>query len=153
MLNNIKRLALSTVVAAVLIGLICANVKAETEQVHIDTVADSILTTRTEAAKPDALDAWIHKLMLQESGGRTTFVENGGLPYIIDVNGLRSYGCLQFQEPTFNSYAEAYGITGHITDCSTQKKLARAMIEDSWQNWRHWYNSVKVYGVGFPPRS
>jgi hypothetical protein len=95
------------------------------------------------------LDEWLDNLMLAESRGRTTFEENHGLPYIIDTNGKRSYSCLQFQEGTFKAYSKMYNITGDITDCGTQKKLARAMIADKPGNYRHWLNSSKK--IGLPP--
>jgi len=91
------------------------------------------------------LDAWIQDLILLESRG------DASLKYL-DSNGKYSYSCLQFQEATFKSESKRYGITGDIMDCEVQKKIAKAMIQDNWKNWRHWYTSVKVRGLGYPPQ-
>lgn len=136
-----------------LTSLVCNNLKANAEaNIHTEVKESVAIAKAPEPEKqPDALDAWIEKLMMQESGGRTTFKENGYLPYIIDVNGLRSYSCLMFQEETFARYSKIHGITGSIENCNVQKKVAKAMLLESPRAWTHWYNSVKHYGVGYPP--
>lgn len=91
------------------------------------------------------LDAWIDRLIQYESNGDT------GLKFL-DSNGKYSYSCLQFQESTFKSESARYNVEGQIMDCEVQKKIARAMIEDDWNNWRHWYTSVKVRNMGYPPK-
>lgn len=100
----------------------------------------------------DKLDAWIDGLITKESNGRT------GLK-ILDVNGHYSYGCLQFQMPTFIAYGRKYGvISGYednlgslIMSCKTQKTIAKRMILDNAANWRHWYTSVALKNLGLPP--
>ena len=78
----------------------------------------------------------------------------------IDSNGLRSYGCLQFQKDTFllnlkKYYPETYNnIQGNewqnlIYDCDFQKQLAYKMIKDNPENIWHWALSVKR-GLGKP---
>ena len=74
-------------VAAIATSLVAVYVKAETEGRIHTKVEQSVAQAKAPAPKADPLDAWIKKLILAESGGRTTFVENHGLPYIIDVNG------------------------------------------------------------------
>jgi len=77
----------------------------------------------------------------------------------IDTNGYYSYSCLQFQLYTFIEYYERWkGVEltedearEIIADCELQKDLAKWMIEQNPQNWRHWYNSV-VRGLGYPPK-
>lgn len=102
---------------------------------------------------PDKLNQWLDKLIQTESQGRTDIK-------ILDVNDRYSYGCLQFQMPTFVAYGHKYGIlSGNesnsnleslIMDCSIQRAIARHMILDDTSNWRNWYNSV-VMRVGYPP--
>ena len=104
----------------------------------------------------DDLDNWLDNLAQAESNGKDHIK-------ILDVNGLYSYGCLQFQVGTFLSYGRKYGIVPEealsnpdllklIYNCSVQKEIARAMIEDSAANWRHWYTSVRYNkNVGMPP--
>jgi len=100
-----------------------------------------------------AMDIWLAKLIHQESGNR---------PYlkVLDVNGMYSYGCLQFQAGTFRSYALKYGLIAYgtpieskIYDCELQKKIAKRMITEDYSNWKAWYNSVRKASVGMPPAS
>jgi hypothetical protein len=103
----------------------------------------------------DGLDNWLDNLAMAESNGKDHIK-------ILDVNGRYSYGCLQFQLGTFLSYGRKYGIVPDtlsnadllklIYNCSVQKEIARAMIEDNTANWRHWYTSVRYNkNVGMPP--
>lgn len=101
--------------------------------------------------EPTDMDIWLAKLAFQESGG------NDHLK-VLDVNGKYSYGCLQFQEGTFRSYALKYGFISDNTptasviyDCSLQKKIAKLMLANDYSNWRAWYNSSKHTSVGLPP--
>lgn len=91
------------------------------------------------------LNAWIDNLIQFESNG------NEDLKFL-DSNGKYSYSCLQFQEATFNQESARYNVEGQIMDCDTQKRIAKAMITDDWNNWRHWYTSVKVRKMGYPPK-
>lgn len=91
------------------------------------------------------LAAWIDTLIQYESNG------NNDLKFL-DANGRYSYSCLQFQEATFKSESARYKIDGQIMDCEVQKKIAMAMIKDDWNNWRHWYTSVKIRNLGYPPK-
>jgi hypothetical protein len=105
----------------------------------------------TVSAK-DKLDAWLDGLITRESNGRTDLK-------ILDVNGHYSYGCLQFQMPTFIAYGRKYGvISGNednlgtlIMSCSLQRNIAKKMILDNSANWRHWYTSVAIKNLGLPP--
>lgn len=98
------------------------------------------------------LDAWINGLIQKESSGQTNIK-------ILDTNNRYSYGCLQFQMPTFIAYGKRYGfISGTeanleslIMSCSLQKAIAKKMILDDSDNWRHWYHSVYTRGLGLPP--
>lgn len=130
------------------LSLRTVQAKPEPAQETYDPVPQLAELAAAQAYEAE-LDAWIGKLVMQESGGRSTFRENGGLPYIIDVNGLRSWSCLQFQEPTFRSYSERHGIAGHISDCEVQKRLARAMIRENPKNANHWLLSTRK--IGSPP--
>jgi len=80
----------------------------------------------------------------------------------IDDNGEFSYGCLQFQMPTFKQYFTEYypeavnDVEGAdwenwIHSCEMQKKLTYKMIEDDWDNWEHWKHSILVRGLSKPP--
>ena len=89
------------------------------------------------------LDNWIEDLVQAESNGREDII-------ILDVNNRYSRGCLQFQDATFEHYTKRYGIEGDIMDCGFQKRLARLMIKENPDNWKHWWNSVR-HKVGLPP--
>ncbi len=149
----------SLIVATGILCLSLANVKPVTvEDSYSPEPALAELFVKVAHAKEQqvkvnaSLDPWLDALMLKESGGRSTF---DGLPYIIDTNGKRSYSCFMFQEATFAAYSKRYGITGSIEDCQTQRRVAKAMIQENRNNWRHWYNSVMTYkgrpGIGLPP--
>lgn len=92
------------------------------------------------------LEKWVDELETYECDG----CEEGYKR--IDSNNKYSYGCLQFQHDTFVGFSEGYNMDLNIHDCEDQKKLAIAMIEQSHDNWRHWYTSVAVRGLGEPPR-
>ena len=104
---------------------------------------------------PDPLEVWIDDLVGYECGEPCAESVT-----ILDVNGLHSYGCLQFQAATFVSFIERYDMLplaepheymNLILDCSLQKKLARLMILEDHDNWRHWWTSVTQKGLGEPP--
>jgi len=98
-----------------------------------------------EPKATDVLGKWIERLVHQESSGRADIK-------ILDVNDRYSYGCLQFQEATFVSYSKRYFGTSNLSklyDCQYQKQLARRMLEEDINNWRHWYNSTRK--IGLPP--
>jgi hypothetical protein len=105
-----------------------------------------------ENKAPSPLDLWIDKLVYLESEGKEHLK-------VLDQNGYYSYGCLQFQMATFEAYAGKYGFFTTddnaetlIYDCGLQKAIAKRMIEDDANNWRHWFTSVKVRNLGFPPK-
>ena len=114
-------------------------------------------TTPTPApvAQADAFDFWIQKLIRRESNGDAQMK-------IIDSNGRYSYGCLQFQLETFKSYVIKYELLdagssddfyrSKIFDCNLQKQLARWMIAEDYENWRHWWTSVRKTSLGLPPK-
>ena len=104
-----------------------------------------------EAGNKDALGVWIDRLEEKELDFR-----HGRELCIIDVNGLESCGCLQFQRQTFDTYAHLAGAptsTEIYKDCRMQKKVAHAMILDDYENWRHWSHSVEARGLGLPPKA
>src|SRR5262245_33553295 len=63
---------------------------------------------KLEIQEAQAMDIWLAKLAHQESRGQDHLK-------ILDVNGLYSYGCLQFQEGTFRTYALKYGYISRAT--------------------------------------
>jgi hypothetical protein len=106
-----------------------------------------------EAPKSTVADLkkWIQKLEWAESQGHEDVK-------VLDNNGQYSYGCLQFQEPTFRSYGAAYGLVDRdlenvedaIYDCQLQEKITLRMLLDDYDNWKHW--KVTVRRVGMPPK-
>ena len=102
-------------------------------------------------AFPSPLDLWIEKLIVLESNGKEDIK-------ILDHNGEHSFGCLQFQKETFEEFGLKYKLIipdaeldNLLYDCDLQKEMARKMIEDNYNNWRHWYTSVKIKKLGLPP--
>jgi hypothetical protein len=90
-------------------------------------------------SEPDALDLYIERLIFAESSGREDIV-------IIDTNGKKSYGCLQFQEETFRRYAKKFEVTADILDCSGQRYLAHQILRTDPGGWIHWKTSVNKLG-------
>ena len=94
----------------------------------------------TSQTAPDAMDAWLQKLIQKESEGREHIK-------ILDHNNQYSYGCLQFQMATFRSYIRKYKLLANTEDAELEN-----MIYDDYSNWRNWYTSVSVRNLGLPPR-
>lgn len=98
------------------------------------------------------LDYWLDKLAYLESEGKNNLK-------ILDVNGLHSFGCLQFQMGTFREFGLRYGYFGEnddlsklIYNCNLQKSIAKRMLEENRDYWKKWYTSVIVRGLGLPPK-
>jgi hypothetical protein len=91
-----------------------------------------------QVSEPDQLDLYIERLAFAESSGREDIT-------IVDTNGLKSYGCLMFQQATWTRYA---GRQADIMDCPLQKRIARKILleHNGWKNWR---NSARK--IGLPP--
>lgn len=103
---------------------------------------------------PTPLQLWVDELEQYEAPGVSNDFK------IIDSNGKYSYGCLQFQYETFRAYVRAYHLLDYaedaelynfIGDCDFQHNLAELMIQEDPRNWTHWYTSVKIRGLGYPP--
>lgn len=132
-------------------GLLSASVSL-TGGVSTPANTNQPAVTQT-AHKADKLDVWINSLVAKESEGKVHIK-------ILDHNDRYSYGCLQFQMETFESYIKRYELLPNtedaelenmIYDCDFQKLLTRKMIEEDPENWRHWYTSVAKRGLGVPP--
>ncbi|HSY52466.1 MAG TPA: hypothetical protein VLC46_26935 [Thermoanaerobaculia bacterium] len=108
------------------------------------TTAKTSNESTLTVTQPDALDLYIEQLRFAESSGHDDIV-------IIDTNGKKSYGCLQFQEATFRRSAAKYHVEGDILDCATQRHLARAILANEREGWRNWFTSVITKGLGLPP--
>jgi hypothetical protein len=90
------------------------------------------------------MNHWLDRLEQAESGGDID------MKYL-DVNGKYSYGCLNFQEWTWDHYSHQFNVQGSIMSCSAQKEVATDMIASDYNLWRSWYTSVAVKHVGYPP--
>lgn len=88
---------------------------------------------------PNDLELYLELLVHKESEGREDIV-------IIDTNGKKSYGCLQFQEETFRRYAKKFGVTSDILDCAGQRYLAQEILRTDPRGWVHWQTSVGKLG-------
>ena len=99
----------------------------------------------------DELDVWLDKLETYE---------NCPVEGIVDTNHKLSYGCLCFQFSTFKSFVKQYNFLPEaeereylnmIGDCDFQKILAKQMLQSDYNNWKHWWTSVRR-GLGLPPK-
>lgn len=90
------------------------------------------------------LEQWLDRLQADESGKNPLLV-------ILDTNNKYSYGCLQFQAGTWAPYSKKYNVDKEIMDCQAQRYVAKQMIKDDWNAWRHWYTSVTKKTAGKPP--
>ena len=134
-------------VVAVLVTTILALNIPRTEIVNIEEVeAKNKINYEAE------LDYWLDRLKQQESGG-VEHIKH------LDSNNKYSFGCYQFQVETFVSYTKRYNllpesedaeIENWIYDCTYQRKLAKEMINDNYDNWKHWRTSTGK--VGKPPQ-
>jgi hypothetical protein len=157
---KIKNLAVAMAVGIVFLGF--AEPTPSKAVTAVNAMSESTTPTVTSTAKvtsplnveeASALDIWLEKLAQKESEGRERIK-------ILDTNGKYSYGCLQFQEWTFKSYGQKYGVLkdpssweNKIYDCNVQKQLAKKMIQNEYVLWQSWYTSVMVRNLGLPPRS
>lgn len=125
---------------------------AKPQQAQSTQASNAALAKAALVSGSTKLDAWIDGLIQKESSGKTNIK-------ILDTNNRYSYGCLQFQMPTFIAYGKKYGIISGteanleslIMSCSLQRAIAKKMILDDSDNWRHWYHSVYTRGLGLPP--
>ncbi len=98
----------------------------------------------------DSLDTYLDRL-------ETFECEGCGERYRrLDSNGKYSYGCLQFQEATFNEKADRYKISRpsdeSIYQCDLQKRVAREMfLGEGAAAGNHWSTSIYRRGLGLPP--
>lgn len=118
---------------------------------------DNIITKKEEQAerKRIALDLWVEELAVYEC-------PSCGPNYRrVDINGLYSYGCLQFQEATFRSYALRYHLLtkeqledlNYYYRCDIQKQIVKRMFAEmgnTYEFGRNWYTSIYVKGLGLP---
>ncbi len=123
-----------------------------TSQLEVSRPAASYNKNSESVSSYDSsIDRWLEKLIILESNGKENIK-------ILDNNGKNSFGCLQFQKQTFKEFGLKYGLVSSadeindlIYDCELQKELAKRMLEENYDNWRHWYTSVKVKNLGLPP--
>lgn len=155
-----RKLVASLAIVMALASTYPANLNATTVTGAVASIAfaESIALKPADQAvltveEPSDMDIWLAKLAFQESQGKSHIK-------ILDVNGKYSYGCLQFQEGTFRTYALKYGFISRTTpteskiyDCELQKKIAKLMLAENYSNWRAWYTSSKTRSVGLPPRA
>lgn len=143
---------IKAIAASVTFGIAFASPSASVPEAIPLPAGSAVISAGTTAALTP-LDKWVNKLVYEESRGRSDLK-------ILDHNGYYSYGCLQFQMPTFKAYVHRYDLLPEsedselenmIYDCNFQKKLTKLMIQEDPGNWRHWYTSVADKGLGLPP--
>lgn len=128
------------------------NATASPSTIYSDNGIVTVAFSSKDGKDRSPLDSWLKKLVYLESNGVSDIK-------ILDHNGLHSFGCLQFQLYTFQAYGARYGLLSPgddieklIYDCNLQKEIARRMINENPENWRNWYTSVTVKGLGLPPK-
>ena len=83
----------------------------------------------------DPLDLVIDKLATCESSQIPDVI-------VIDTNGYKSYGWLQFQQRTFDYFGEKYGLPhDDIMSPAQQIPIAKAMLKNGL--WKAWYNCLR----------
>jgi hypothetical protein len=122
-------------------------------QVPQNLVQTAHATPTVATIQPTKFDLWLDSLSWAESNDQAHIKH-------LDSDGNWAYGCLQFHMSTFKAYTKMYdlpqatttaGWLDKIYDCSTQKQLAKAMIQDDYANWKHWKYTVLHKGIGLPP--
>lgn len=123
------------------------------EQVRQEQVEEQINKPELPETNPELLE-WVEKLKKKE---------NCPQKGMIDVDGTLSIANFCFKKGTFNQYSKKLGILGIITNNEDQKELVVAMIEDDYNNFKHWRCSVITdrkrcpkstwgKGIGLPPK-
>ena len=106
-------------------------------------VEPQLIPEKPVAASFEPLEGYLDALAMCESDNRQHF-------RIVDSNGWYSYSTFQFQMPTWKAYAaevfpyaEDEDLENLIWGRTDQRKVAKAMLEDNPENWRHWFNCGK----------
>ncbi len=140
-MKNYKIKLLVALLISIIVGLLLGWPANYTE-----TKAEAHEEQKTKTIEKDKFEIWLDKLVEYECA----LCADGFS--IIDTNGARSYGCLQFQEATFEYYSRKYKTTGDIHSCTDQRALAREMFRREREaSPRNWYTSIYVRGLGLPP--
>lgn len=146
------RLACRIFLAAVAVALCCQAQEAGTASTASEPADRAPAASAEISAPADALELWLDKLAVAESGNRARLVHR-------DRDGQLYYGCLQFHAKTFRVYVRRFHLLPQnsraemmhrIYDCAFQKRLAALMIRDDPDNWKHWKWTVEKR-VGMPP--
>lgn len=127
-----KKLILTIILLVTLVYGSGATAKAETPLLPQDQIYDA------------QMEQWLDRLQTDESGKNPLLV-------ILDTNNKYSYGCLQFQAGTWAPYSKKYNVDAEIMDCKAQRYVAKQMIKEDWNNWKHWKTSVTTKTAGKPP--
>lgn len=106
--------------------------------------------TYTPPPKPTALDLYLDKLALCESGNRPDAVNP------MDLDGTPSLGRYQFKQSTFDSFSALYGLStttkGHsIWNGDEQRIIVKRMAQDERVNF-HWQFPACTTKLGLPPK-
>lgn len=95
-------------------------------------------TVYADVQATSTIDTWLDRLEGCESEHRDVTV--------MDTNGKYSYGWLQFQQSTFDTYGKIYFLPhSNIHSRDQQYAIAEKMIADGL--WRHWYNCTIKIGL------
>ena len=86
----------------------------------------------------DQSRAQIEALAGCDTAGQHPEIKEKG--YIIDSNGLRSYGLLQFQSRRSTTTPNATASHSKSGITTTEECIAYRMIKEDPRNWRHWLN-------------
>ena len=139
---------------AAAVFILCAQSLQVTAEDCVSSTRNDALVSPPAPQKPRrqrTLAKWLDALSFAESGNRAWIVHQ-------DRDGRFYYGCLQFREKTFRFYVDKFGLAANdeqndvmelIYDCSFQKRLARRMILDDPENWKHWRTTAGR--IGLPP--
>jgi len=138
---------LATVQVATTTPKISPNLsQAITQEITTETIKESVDLPKTELTREE--EEYLKKLEQCESGGSTTI-------RILDTNSEYSTGRYQFQDQTFLTYGQKYGLIATSTtearplifDGDLQQEIAIRMLRAGEQ--KHWYNCTNKIG-NFP---
>ena len=142
-----------------IVGLVVAHhvLGAQTLDTLNNKDESFIIKTKSEEVSRDYLDVWLDRLQSYECPGCGSNYRR------VDVNGLYSYGCLQFQEATFRRYSKRYNLPSEDTiddshsiyKCEAQRLIVRKMYEEmgsSYDFGRNWYTTIYIKKLGLPQK-
>lgn len=128
------------------LGLVLVGVAIFTFSPRIENIAlrelkeGKLIVYQGNSVKASVIPVWFKPQIYGSLIDCLAFYESSNNPEAFNPNDPNggSYGLLQFQRPTFDMYSKKYNLHLDYKNPEDQKLLADYMIQDNWDNIRHW---------------